>query len=71
MKPDFGVDDDKIESRLRGNVISYGPSFDNLINGLKDSIKGFTQSDIPVKTFLTVRSRPSCSTEAKAQARPL
>lgn len=52
VKPDFGVDDDKIASRLRGNVISYGDIFDNLMTSLKDSLSGFIQSDMAVSFSL-------------------
>lgn len=48
VKPDFGMDEDKIESRLRGNIISYGAHFEALMGNLKDSINSCVQSDLPV-----------------------
>lgn len=52
VKPDFGVDEDKFESRLRGQIISYGPKFDTLMNSLQSSIKGFIQGDLPLSSIL-------------------
>jgi len=52
VKPDFGMDDNKIDSRLRGSIISYGKAFDDLMVNLKDSIDGFAQSDMAVSVFL-------------------
>jgi vesicle-fusing ATPase len=51
VKPDFGMDDNKIDSRLRGSIISYGKAFDDLMVNLKDSIDGFAQSDMAVSVF--------------------
>lgn len=48
VKPDFGVDEDKIDSNLRGNIISYGQNFEDLMSNLKDSITGFKHSELPV-----------------------
>lgn len=48
VKPDFGVDDNKIKGKLRGTMISYGPRFDDLMRNLTDTVKSFTQSEIPV-----------------------
>lgn len=52
ITPEFGFDEDKIESRLRGDIITYGPQFDSLIVNLKNSIMGFAQSDIPLASML-------------------
>ena len=52
VKPDFGMDDDKIASRLRGSIISYGSVFDQLMTNLKDSVDGFSQSDMSVNFIL-------------------
>jgi len=48
------MDDNKIDSRLRGTIISYGSVFDNLMSSLKDSIDGFAQSDMAVSDFYLV-----------------
>lgn len=44
VKPDFGMDENKIDIRLRGSIIEYGPSFSDLMTNLGDSINGFVQS---------------------------
>lgn len=51
VKPSFGMDDNKIDSRLRGSIISYGSAFDNLMTNLKDSVDGFAQSEMAVSDF--------------------
>lgn len=51
VKPDFGMDENKIETRLRGSIIDYGNSFTSLMTNLFDSLTGFSQSpDMQVKS---------------------
>ena len=52
VKPDFGVDTDKIEVRLRGSVVDYGTRFEELMTNLKDSLEGFKKSSISVSSVL-------------------
>ena len=52
VKPSFGIDDNKIDSRLRGNIISYGSVFDGLMTNLRDNINGFAQSEMAVNFSL-------------------
>ena len=52
VKPDFGVDDDKIESRLRGIIISYGTVFEKLKITLNDSLSGIIKGDLQVSSNL-------------------
>lgn len=52
VTPDFGFDEDKISSNLRGDIISYGESFDYLMGNLREHISGFKCSDIPIASLL-------------------
>jgi vesicle-fusing ATPase len=69
VKPDFGLDENKIDSRLRGSIISYGKAFDDLMVNLKDSIDGFAQSDMAVSRFNS-SCPPFYFTDQVVQARP-
>lgn len=63
VKPDFGMDEDKIESRLRGNIIPYGPRFETLMGSLTDSINSCVNSDLSVSA--TLLSLPPCFSSEK------
>lgn len=52
VKPDFGIDEDKIGQRLRGNFINYGPRFDELWENSVSAIHTFSKNNLGVSSLL-------------------
>jgi vesicle-fusing ATPase len=52
VKPDFGVDEDKIGQRLRGEFHSYGPRFDELWKNTINAIHTFSKNNLGVSSLL-------------------
>lgn len=59
VKPDFGVDNNRLESRLRGKIISYGPRYEKLDATLKDFMQGFISSELDNNSILLYGSKGS------------
>lgn len=62
VKPEFGVDNSRLENRLRGKLISYGPRFDKLYSSLKDFMSGFISSEMDNNSMILYGSKGSGTT---------
>lgn len=52
VKPDFGVDEDKISQRLRGKFVNYGERFSELYHNIENAIKTFSKGNLGTSSLL-------------------
>lgn len=52
VKPDFGVDEDKIGERLRGKFVNYGSRFLELYKNIDNAVKTFSKSNLGTSSLL-------------------
>lgn len=52
VKPDFGVDADKIGQRLRGKFINYGPRFEEIWQHTINAVQTFSKNNLGVSSML-------------------
>lgn len=52
VKPDFGVDEDKLGQRLRGKFVDFGPRFSELFNNIDNAVKTFARSNLGTSSLL-------------------
>lgn len=52
VKPDFGVDEDKIGQRLRGKFVNYGERFLELYKNIENAVQTFSKSNLGTSSML-------------------
>lgn len=67
VKPDFGVDEDKIGQRLRGSFHPYGPRFQELWDHSTNAIQTFSKNHLGVSSLLLYGTSGSGKTTLACQ----